>query len=82
MQEDRESIKEREMETGSFRIPKKNRKEYKNNWRMQTMVEIFSFGLERNQPVVTQKRNKMVPTERSTFNVDKKEEQVFGAGRR
>lgn len=49
---------------------------------MQTMVEIFSFGLERNQPIVTQKRNKMVPTERSTFNVDKKEEQVFGAGRR
>ena len=46
------------------------------------MVEIFSFGLGRNEPIVTQKRDKMVPTERNTLTVDRKEEQVLGAGRR
>lgn len=46
------------------------------------MVEIFPFGLERHQPLVKLKREKMVSTERRSFHVDKKEEQVFGAGRR
>lgn len=32
---------------------------------MQTMVEIFSFGLGTHEPIVTQKRDKMVPTERT-----------------
>ena len=46
------------------------------------MVEIFSFELGRNRPIVTQKSDEMVPAEGSTCNVDKKAEHVFLAGRR
>lgn len=49
---------------------------------MKTVVEIFSFELGRNRPIVTQKSDEMVPAEGSTCNVDKKAEHVFLAGRR
>ena len=44
---------------------------------MKTVVEIFSFELGRNRPIVTQKSDEMVPAEGSTCNVDKKAEHVF-----
>ena len=54
MQEVRESIKEEEIELGSFRLlRKKKRKECGDNKRyIQTMVEIFLFGLGRTKYVV------------------------------